>query len=125
MKWLESHVWLAALLSLPIGLIGIIVQNVGTNFERLDWNRALIYLTLLTALAVSFTPAYDAEVRSSARGLLYFCLGGVIVDRKWRNTHKCEFISSFSSSVVRHRERLKGYLHILPRAAGLPFPCSE
>lgn len=80
MNWLESHVWLAAWLALPVAIIVGLIQNVKTKFEQVNWSRSLLYLAFLTALAVAFTPTFDESARSEARYIIAVGIGVLIVD---------------------------------------------
>jgi hypothetical protein len=42
MNWLESHVWLATWLALPVGIVTIFAQNVTTKFEQFDPQPKLV-----------------------------------------------------------------------------------
>ena len=64
MHWLETHVYLAAWLSLLVALVSLFMQNVKANFQNIDWNRSLLYIGFLTALAVVVTPGTDMAVRT-------------------------------------------------------------
>ena len=86
MKWLETHVWIATWLGLLVTIAALTLQNAKTGFREIDWGRSLLYLAFVTALAVTFTPAFDPNMRNDAKGLLYATLGAVIVSSNFRRT---------------------------------------
>jgi glucan phosphoethanolaminetransferase (alkaline phosphatase superfamily) len=65
MHWLESHVYLAAWLSLLVALVSLFIQNVKSNFQQIDWSRSLLYIAFLTGLAVAISPTFDERARTS------------------------------------------------------------
>ena len=84
MHWLETHVYLAAWLSLLIALVSMFMQNVKANFQNIDWNRSVLYIAFLTVLAVSISPVFDDKARVSAGVLVLPLICFLIVDRKPR-----------------------------------------
>lgn len=84
MKWLETHVYLAAWLSLLVTLVSMFIQNVKTNFQNIDWSRSLLYIAFLTVLAVSISPVFDDKARVSAGALVLPLICFLIIDRKPR-----------------------------------------
>jgi hypothetical protein len=82
--WLETHAWLAAWLALPVAIVVGTIQSARTKFEHVDWARSLIYIAFLTALAVAFTPTFDASARAEARYIVAVGIGILIVDMKPR-----------------------------------------
>jgi amino acid permease len=84
MHWLESHVYLAAWLSLLVALVSLFMQNVKSNFQQIDWSRSLLYIAFLTALAVVVTPGVDMGVRTAGMFLVVMILFFLIRDVKPR-----------------------------------------
>lgn len=84
MNWLETHVWLAAWLALPVGIVTTLIQSTKSGFRELDWSRSLLYLAFLTTLAVAFTPTFNSSTRNFARDTLCVLIGFLIVDRARR-----------------------------------------
>jgi hypothetical protein len=55
--------------------IGIFVlQNKGKRFNQIKWVQGLIYLSLLSSLAVSFTPQVDHETKLFAHDVVFSCI---------------------------------------------------
>jgi hypothetical protein len=84
MHWLESHVYLAAWLSLLVALVSLFIQNVKSNFQQIDWSRSLLYIAFLTGLAVAISPTFDERARTSGWFIVTFTLPFLIMDRKPR-----------------------------------------
>jgi hypothetical protein len=84
MNWLKDYSYLSGWLALPIAVVAMIFQNKGKPLKDIDWSRPLIYLALLTALAVAFNANFDTQARISAQMILFYCLVFVGMDKKPR-----------------------------------------
>ena len=84
MHWLESHVYLAAWLSLLVMLVSFFMQNVKSSFTGIDWSRSLLYIAFLTGLAVAITPSFDEKARYEGSFLVSVLVFFLIMDRKPR-----------------------------------------
>jgi hypothetical protein len=80
MDWLNTHVYLAAWLALPVAISVAVFQNRNKGFAEIDWSRILIYIGFLTSLAVVFTPKFDATARAVATTFVFMGLGFLIMD---------------------------------------------
>jgi hypothetical protein len=81
MNWLKENVYIAAWLALPVTLFIGLYQARKTEFKTVKWFRLLTYFTFLTALAVAFTPTFEAETHQFARYLVSVLLAVIIVSR--------------------------------------------
>ncbi|GGA69117.1 hypothetical protein GCM10011507_20760 [Edaphobacter acidisoli] len=84
MHWLKDNVYLASWLAIPVALIGMVYQNRGKTSAEVDWNRSLLYIAFLVALAAAFTPIFDTSARTTAGLLVSMLIPFLIIDRKPR-----------------------------------------
>lgn len=66
-NWLIDNAFLAAWLSPLIALVGICIQNSVPSLPKVDWSRVVLYMIILTALAVAFTPKMDSSATAFGR----------------------------------------------------------
>jgi hypothetical protein len=81
MNWLRENVFIATWLALPVTLFIGLYQARKTEYKTVNWFRLLTYFTFFNALAVAFTPTFEAESRQFARYLVGALLGVIIVSR--------------------------------------------
>jgi hypothetical protein len=82
MKWLETHVFIAAWLAPIITLIGIIVQNNVGRATRIPWEKIMLYVAFLTCLAAALTTTIEPQVRIWAGVSFSFLLGYFMMSRR-------------------------------------------
>ena len=84
LNWLKNYAFLAAWLSPLIALIGMMFRTPRSAGGSVDWSRIMMYVTVLTCLAVAISPGFDEGTKLFVRGLVYFGIGFILVDRKPR-----------------------------------------